>query len=99
MLFRKSKKNVPWEVVGSTIVEPVPMHDEEGVYFEFCIVLLCHDHRLDLDILYMANEDMIRTYSFDITKSKHFRNAIVFAKQTMLQDLARTHYNILLTEG
>lgn len=47
----------------------------------------------------MANEDISRTYWFDITKSRHFRNAIVFARQTMLQDMAKFGYNVLLTEG
>lgn len=99
-LLSKSKKEVPWEVVGSTVVEPVPMHeDEDGAYLECSVIVHCSDHPPDLDISHIANEDMIRTYSFDITKSKHFRNAIVFARQMMLQDLARTSYNMLLTEG
>lgn len=42
---------------------------------------------------------MSRTYSFDITKNEHFRNAIVFARQAMLQEMAKFDYNVLLTEG
>jgi len=84
MFFHPTRKNVPWEVINYRVVEPVSV---------------CEEDEEDLDISRVAEEDMSRTFVFDITEKGHFRNAIVFARQLLIQDMIRANYNMLLTEG
>lgn len=53
----------------------------------------------DLDILIVAEEDMTRSFIFDFTKTAQAPNAVVFARQLLLQEIAKRRYNMLLTEG
>jgi len=42
---------------------------------------------------------MTRSFVFDITKTTQATNAVVFARQMLLQEIAKREYNMLLTEG
>jgi len=54
---------------------------------------------LDLDILIVAEEDMTKSFIFDFTRTTQATNAVVFARQLLLQEMAKRDYNMLLTEG
>jgi len=54
---------------------------------------------LDLDISIVAEDDMTRSFVFDFTKPTQAPNAVVFARQLLLQEVAKLNYNMLLTEG
>ena len=54
---------------------------------------------LDLDISIVAEDDMTRSFVFDFTKPTQATNAVVFARQLLLQEVAKRNYNMLLTEG
>ncbi|KAF9788456.1 hypothetical protein BJ322DRAFT_1106447 [Thelephora terrestris] len=86
MLFRRRRREpvASWEVVDYKIVEPVPVCDEDDQ---------------DLDISTVAEEDMTRSFVFDFTKETQATNAVVFARQLLFQEIAKRHYNMLLTEG
>jgi len=110
MLFRRRRREVAtsWEVVEYKVVEPVPVCDEddEGEQTDGTISSL---HLFDvtdfgtiypdLDILIVAEEDMTRSFIFDFAKTTQATNAVVFARQLLLQEIAKHHYNMLLTEG
>lgn len=55
--------------------------------------------RLDLDISIVAEEDMTSSFVFNFTKATQASNAVVFARQLLFQEIAKRHYNMLLTEG
>lgn len=55
--------------------------------------------RLDLDISIVAEDDMTSSFVFDFTKAAQATNAVVFARQLLFQEIAKRHYNMLLTEG
>ena len=109
MLFRRRRQAATsWEVVEYKIVEPVPVCDEddEGE----CCTWVTHTPRWpvtdgqyllypDLDILIVAEEDMTKSFIFDFTKTAQAPNAVVFARQLLLQEIAKRDYNMLLTEG
>ena len=61
---------------------------------DVCVIVF-----LDLDISIVAEEDMTRSFVFDFTKPAQATNAVVFARQLLLQEMAKQHYNMLLTEG
>lgn len=42
---------------------------------------------------------MTRSFVFDFTKATQATNAVVFARQLLFQEIAKHHYNMLLTEG
>jgi len=42
---------------------------------------------------------MTRSFIFDFTKTAQATNAVVFARQLLLQEIAKRQYNMLLTEG
>ena len=56
-------------------------------------------HFADLDISIVADEDMTRSFVFNFTKTTQATNAVVFARQLLLQEMAKRQYNMLLTEG
>ncbi|KAF9644693.1 hypothetical protein BDM02DRAFT_3068367, partial [Thelephora ganbajun] len=84
--FRRRRREpaTSWEVVEYKIVEPVPVCDEDEE---------------DLDISIVAEEDMTRSFVFDFTKATQATNAVAFARQLLLQEIAKRNYNMLLTEG
>lgn len=47
----------------------------------------------------VAEEDMTKSFIFDFTRTTQATNAVVFARQLLLQEMAKRDYNMLLTEG
>ncbi|CDO72436.1 hypothetical protein BN946_scf184977.g136 [Trametes cinnabarina] len=74
-----------WEVVDSKAVEPVSMYDE--------------DELQELQVARVHDTTMHRTYMFDLKHAADLPNAIVFARNKLLQEAAEKEYNIFLTEG
>jgi len=88
MLFsiRTRRKDTPWEVVDSKAVEPVPMYYDDE----------------DLDIVRVGETDKCGTYVFEVKhlpKDYHLRNAVFFAREQLLQEAAKTDFNVLLLES
>ncbi|KAJ3870151.1 hypothetical protein EV359DRAFT_76145 [Lentinula novae-zelandiae] len=85
MLFKLRRKESPWEVAERKLVDPVLMYEEE---------------ELDLDIVNQS--DICGTYVFDVKKHDQseadLRNAVVIARQQLLQEIATKGLNVLLTE-
>ncbi|KAJ7139892.1 hypothetical protein C8R44DRAFT_828266 [Mycena epipterygia] len=87
MLFKFRRKEVPWEVVGSKAIEPVPTY---------------YDEDKDVDIVAVGNADMCGTYVFHVEQLKNaadLRNAVVFARQQLLQAVNKKGFNVLLSES
>ncbi|KAJ7107669.1 hypothetical protein C8R43DRAFT_1044942 [Mycena crocata] len=85
MLFRR--KEVPWEVVDSKTIEPVPMY---------------YDEDEELDIASVGEADTCGTYVFHVGQLKNtadLRNAVVFARQQLLQEVEKKGFNVLLSES
>jgi hypothetical protein len=106
MLFRRRRREpvASWEVVDYKVVEPVPVCDEddEGTSLRESLCPRCDLTSItstDLDISIVAEEDMTRSFVFDFTKETQATNAVVFARQLLFQEIAKRHYNMLLTEG
>ena len=107
--FRNRRRELAdsWEVVDYKVVEPVPVCDEDDegkpTRTPPSLSVSVTDTRvvlfLDLDISIVAEEDMTRAFVFDFTKPAQATNAVVFARQLLLQEIAKRHYNMLLTEG
>ncbi|PFH50743.1 hypothetical protein AMATHDRAFT_60585, partial [Amanita thiersii Skay4041] len=85
-LFKFRRREDPWEVVDSKVVDPIPMFDDED----------------DIDIDVISDVDMVGTYVFDVKKwggSVEVPKALMFARQQLLQYIPKKGYNILLQEG
>ncbi|KAG5719312.1 hypothetical protein E4T56_gene13296 [Termitomyces sp. T112] len=85
-MFNFRRKEVPWEVVNSSTVDAVPMYYEDE----------------DLEIAFTGQSNIRGTYVFDVssgTKVPELRRVIEFARQQLLQRIAKKGYNILLLEG
>lgn len=81
--FVTRRQESPWEVVDSKSVEPVSIWDDEE----------------DLEIIYIHDTPVTRTYVFDIKKEKDFENALSFAQQQLLQEVRTKGYNVLWHES
>lgn len=56
---------------------------------------------LDLDVVAIGERDIHGTYIFDVAhseRSKDLRNAVMFARQQLLQEATKNGHNILLME-
>ncbi|KAK7463823.1 hypothetical protein VKT23_005760 [Stygiomarasmius scandens] len=87
-MFKFRRKESAWEVVDTKDIEPIYMYPE----FE--------DE--DMDVETMSDTDTRGTYVFDVKhKASHaaLQNAIVFAQQQLLKEVAKRGYNILLIES
>ncbi|KAJ3815028.1 hypothetical protein F5876DRAFT_72408 [Lentinula aff. lateritia] len=86
MFFKLRRKESPWEVAERKLVDPVLMYEEE---------------ELDLDVVNPT--DICGTYVFDVKKHDQseadLRNAVVIARQQLLQEIATKGLNVLLTES
>ncbi|PPQ90447.1 hypothetical protein CVT25_014965 [Psilocybe cyanescens] len=84
MLFRR--KEIPWEVVDSKSIQPVPMYYEDE----------------DLDVVSVKETNVRRTYVLDVKRdareSNQLLRAVVFAREQLQQEIKRNGYNILLSE-
>ncbi|KAF8624857.1 hypothetical protein AX15_005736 [Amanita polypyramis BW_CC] len=82
---RRRRKETPWEVVRSYMVDPVPTFNAEG----------------ELDIKFTSNTVIGRTYMIDVRTWKGGEdvfNALTFARQQFIQEILRKGYNVLLYE-
>jgi len=85
-IFRLRRKEQPWEVVENRCIDPVPVYFEDG----------------DLDLVSMGDEMIRGTYTFELRPpqtGKHFRSAVQFARQRLLQAGAKKGFNNLLMES
>ncbi|KAH9982244.1 hypothetical protein BGW80DRAFT_1433680 [Lactifluus volemus] len=73
-VFVVKKQEKPWEVVDSKAVEPVALFDEED----------------DLDIIYVHETRVVRTYVFDVRKDHDLENSL---------EVQRKGYNAFWSEG
>ena len=102
-LFRLRRKEQPWEVVENRCIDPVPIYYEDGGKFNrpsACKHSLT-SRNVDLDLISMGHEIMRGTYTFDLKPpqtGKHFRSAVVFARQRLLQAGEERGFNNLLME-
>jgi len=84
--FRRKKRDLPWEVVGCEIVEPVLMFD---------------DTEIDI-VQVGANDTLrkyIFDFKKHVPDGDQCANAVLFSQQQLLQEVAKQHYNALLLEG
>ncbi|KAJ7655054.1 hypothetical protein DFH06DRAFT_1092104 [Mycena polygramma] len=87
MLFNFRRKEIPWEVVDSKAIEPVPTY---------------YDEDKELDIVSVGDVDTCGTYVFHVEQLKNvaeLRNAVVFAQQQLLKEVAKKGFNALLSES
>jgi len=82
-VFVVKRHEKPWEVVDSKSVEPVPLFDEED----------------DIDIIYVHETRVVRTFVFDVRKDEDLENSLLFAQQQFLEQVQRRGYNALWSEG
>jgi hypothetical protein len=106
-VFVSKKHEKPWEVVDSKAVEPVPLYEEEDGTCESvqslfsCILYLFPLFIADseMDIIYVHEARVVRTYVFDVRKDKDVENSVLFAQQQFLEEIQRKGYNAFWTEG
>jgi len=82
-IFVVKRHEKPWEVVDSKTVEPVPLFDEDD----------------DIDIIYVHETWVVRTFVFDVRKDKDLENSLLFAQQQFFEEVRRKGYNALWSEG
>lgn len=106
-VFVSKRHEKPWEVVDSKAVEPVPLYDEEdagaccdpcsAVCVFFTYIYFITDS--EIDIIYVHETRVVRTYVFDVRKDKDVENSVLFAQQQFLEEIQRKGYNSFWTEG
>ncbi|KAI9512670.1 hypothetical protein F5148DRAFT_794832 [Russula earlei] len=82
-VFVVKRHEKPWEVVDSKAVEPVPLFDEDD----------------DIDVIYVHETRVARTFVFDVRKDKDLENSLQFAQQQFLEEIQRKGYNTFWSEG
>jgi hypothetical protein len=103
-VFVSKKHEKPWEVVDSKAVEPVALFDEEEGMCDFVLngLLLYLFYFItdsEIDIIYVHETRVVRTYVFDVRKDKDVENSVQFAQQQFLEEIQRKGYNSFWTEG
>ncbi|OAX39003.1 hypothetical protein K503DRAFT_117343 [Rhizopogon vinicolor AM-OR11-026] len=87
MKWFRRKSEPPWEVVGCECIDPAPMIDDDD----------------DLDILRVSDTTTCGTYIFDLGKCSpqglDYTNAVLFARQQLIQVIVKHNYNVLLEES
>ena len=53
----------------------------------------------DIDIIYVHETRVVRTYMFDVRKDKDLENSLLFAQQQFFEEVRRKGYNALWSEG
>ncbi|KAF9036460.1 hypothetical protein BDZ89DRAFT_1011338 [Hymenopellis radicata] len=87
MLFKFRRQwEAPWEVVDSKTVSPVCMY---------------YDDEDTLDIVAVSDTDTRGTYVFDVKNLNRtaLRNAVVFSRQQLIQEIEKKDFNILMLES
>ena len=103
-LFVSKKPESPWEVVDSRHVEPVPVFDEDDGTSYICYAWYsrCDSSlmtSIDLDLIFVHETEVARTYVFDVRRDQDFHNSLCFAQQQLLREVQAKGYNLLWTEG
>lgn len=105
MLFGKHfhRQEMPWEVVDSKAVAPIPMWDEDegqfalspicGAVTDFSFVVT------ELEVVRMHDCDMSFKFVHDLRRETDLRKAVQFARHQLLQEASRRNYNIMIVEG
>lgn len=67
----------------------------------FCLfdLYLCLVPDSEIDIIYVHEARVVRTYVFDVRKDKDVENSVLFAQQQFLEEIQRKGYNSFWTEG
>lgn len=53
----------------------------------------------DIDIIYVHETRVVRSFVFDVRKDKDVENSLLFAQQQFLEEVQRKGYNAFWTEG
>jgi hypothetical protein len=53
----------------------------------------------DIDIIYVHETRVVRTFVFDVRKDKDVENSVLFAQQQFIEEVQRKGYNAFWTEG
>jgi len=83
VLASRDKRIINWEVVDSKAVEPVHLWDSED----------------DDDIIFIHDEDVVRTYALDVHDFSDLPSAVIVAQQRLLDEVRSKGYNALWQEG
>lgn len=102
MLFLR-RKEIPWEVVDSREVDPVPTYyEDDGTPPSILLGCMADTDPIDLEISAVSEADSSRTYVFEVNTPKGkiipTRNAIIFARQQLLDQVFLQGFNIFLYE-
>ena len=98
-VFVSKKHEKPWEVVDSKAVEPVVLYDDEEGMCDFAVkrvwllLLIPFITDSEIDIIYVHETRVVRTYVFDVRKDKDVENSVQFAQQQFLEEIQRKGYN------
>ncbi len=99
-IFVVKRHEKPWEVVDSKTVEPVPLFDEDdGAYAMPIRRTASYSCITDIDIIYVHETRVVRTFVFDVRKDKDLENSLLFARQQFFEEVRRKGYNALWSEG
>jgi hypothetical protein len=104
MKWFRRKNEQSWEVVGCECIDPVPMIDDDDGALVWSWA--CESFPIrplpELVILRVRDTDTCGTYIFDLGKrspqGSDYCNAVLFARQQLLQEIVKNSYNILLLE-
>lgn len=103
------RQEIPWEVVASRAIDTTPTYCEEELEDgKSRFTMLSARHPLptphsfsDLDIVAVSEVNTSQKYVFDIksmSNTSAVSNAVVFARQQLLQQASKYGYNIFLQE-
>jgi hypothetical protein len=53
----------------------------------------------DIDIIYVHETRVVRTFVFDVRKDKDLENSLMFAQQQFFEEVQRKGYNAFWSEG
>lgn len=99
-IFVVKRHEKPWEVVDSKTVEPVPLFDEDdGAYAMPIRRTASYSCITDIDIIYVHETRVVRTFVFDVRKDKDLENSLLFARQQFFEEVRRKGYNAFWSEG
>ena len=102
-LFRR--KEIPWEVVDIRSVDPVYMYyddNSEGKPRRYKTMTQVDPSPTDFQIIAIKDTNITRTYLLDVKndtrQSTDLHNAVIFAREQLLQEAEKSGYNILWLE-
>jgi len=102
LLFRR--KEMPWEVVDTRSVDPVPMYYEDEGERETSMnsISALISSFVDLDLVSVKENNVRRTYVLEVKRDARqhndLHNAVVFAREQLFKEVKKNGYNTLLLE-